>query len=129
MINQVFKKMMEQYDLTVAWKNSSKSSMVLRNGPLTIGYLFWEKKYRSKGFNIASTLTLPNTSCISEQFKDSGGTFVDPELQDNVLLLEDFAEYFYHIGNISVIHSIIRGGLIPKGRSLKRETICVFSLQ
>ena len=44
----------------------------------------------------------------------SGGNLVDPELQDNVLLPEDFAEYIYHIGNTSEMHSIIRSGLIQK---------------
>ena len=45
--------------------------MVLRNGQLKIGYLFWQKEEdQRKGFNIARTLTLPNTSCISRQFKD-----------------------------------------------------------
>ena len=47
---------------------------------------------------------LPNTSCISEQFRDkSGGNLVELALQDNVLLLEDFTEYIYHVGNISEI--------------------------
>ena len=50
----------------------------------------------------------------------SGGTRVDPTLQDNVLLPEDFAEYIYHIRNVHDMHSIIQGGLIPGGRSLKR---------
>ena len=48
------------------------------------------------------------------------------ELQDTVLLSEDFTEYIYHIGNISEMHSIIRGGLIPGGRSLKRDRQSVF---
>ena len=51
---------------------------------------------------------------------------VDPELQDNVLLQGDFTEYIFHIGNKSDIHSIIRGGLIPGGRSLERERRSVF---
>ena len=56
----------------------------------------------------------------------SGGNLVDPELQDNVLLLQNFTEYIYHIGNCSEIHSIIRSGLIPGGRSLKRDRQSVF---
>ena len=38
----------------------------------------------------------------------SRGTLVDPTLQDNVLLLDDFAEYIYHIGNAFEMHSIIK---------------------
>ena len=43
----------------------------------------------------------------------SGGALVDPTLQDNVLLPDDFAEYIYHIGNVHDMHSIIQSGLIP----------------
>ena len=32
----------------------------------------------------------------------SGFNLVDPAMQDNVLLPNDFAEYIYHIGNVSV---------------------------
>ena len=56
----------------------------------------------------------------------SGGNLVDPALQDNVLLPEDFTEYIYHIGNVSEILSITRSGLIPGGRSLKRDRQSVF---
>ena len=52
----------------------------------------------------------------------SGCNLVDPALQDNVLLPEDFTEYIYHVGNVSEMHSIIRSGLIPGGRSLEKET-------
>ena len=45
--------------------------MLLCNDQLAIGYLFWKKEEdQRKGFNIACTQTLPNTSCISEQFRD-----------------------------------------------------------
>ena len=56
----------------------------------------------------------------------SGGNFVDPELQDNVLLPDDFADYIYHIGNAHDMQSIIQGGLILGGRSLKRDRQSVF---
>ena len=56
----------------------------------------------------------------------SGGTLVDPTLQDNVLLPNDFAEYIYHVGNAHDMHSIIQGGLILGGRSLKRDWQSVF---
>ena len=42
------------------------------------------------------------------------------ELQDSVLLPEGFTECIYHVGNASEMLSIIRSGLIPGGRSLKR---------
>ena len=56
----------------------------------------------------------------------SGGNLVDPALQDNVLLPEDFTEYIYYVGSLSEIHSTIRSGLIPGGKSLKRHRQSVF---
>ena len=53
-------------------------------------------------------------------------TPVDPTLQDNVLLPDDFTKYIFHVGNICEMHSIIRGGLIPGGRSLRRDRQAVF---
>ena len=41
----------------------------------------------------------------------SGENFVDPLLQDTVLLPNDFADYIYHIGNAHDMHSIIQGSL------------------
>ena len=67
----------------------------------------------------------PNSSKHFLYFKaiqgHSGGNLVDPALQDNVLLPEDFTEYICHVGNASEIHSKASSGLIPGGRSLKRE--------
>ena len=51
---------------------------------------------------------------------------IDPALQDNVLLADDFAEYIYHIGNAHDMHSIIQGGLSLGGKSLKRDRQSVF---
>ena len=42
---------------------------------------------------------------------------VDPQLQDNILLSDDIAEYIYHIGNAYEIHSIIQGGLFPGAKT------------
>ena len=56
----------------------------------------------------------------------SGGNLVDPELQDNILLPEDFTECICYIGNIGEMHSIIRSGLIPGGGSLKSDRQSVF---
>ena len=56
----------------------------------------------------------------------SGGTIVDPTLQDNLLLPDNFADYIYHIGNAHDMHSIIQGGLILGGRSLRRDRQSVF---
>ena len=59
----------------------------------------------------------------------SGGNFVDPAMQDNVLLPEDVTEYIYHAGNVSEIHSTIRSGLIPGGKVSKETDNPCLSLQ
>ena len=54
------------------------------------------------------------------------GVHVDPTLQDNVLLPDDFAEHIYHVGNSHDLHCIIQSGLIPGGGSIKKERHSVF---
>ena len=49
-----------------------------------------------------------------------------PLLQENILLPDDFAEYIYHIGNAYDMHSIIQSGLIPGGKSNRRDRQSVF---
>ena len=49
---------------------------------------------------------------------------IDPSLQDNVLIPDDFFEYIYHVGCSIILHSIINSGLIPGGQNLsKRQTV------
>ena len=57
----------------------------------------------------------------------SGGTLVDPALQDNVLLPDDFAEYIYHIGNFHDMHSTIQGGLMRRKKSQEETGSQCFS--
>ena len=72
----------------------------------------------------------PNSSthvlCFRAMQGHSGCTLVDHSVQDSVLLPDDFAEYIYHIGNAHDMHSIIQSGLIPGGRSHKRDRQSVF---
>ena len=51
---------------------------------------------------------------------------MDPTLQDNVLVLDDFAEHICHLGRSHNLHSIIKSGLIPGGKSVKKERHAVF---
>ena len=54
----------------------------------------------------------------------SGRNLIDPSLQDNVLIPNDFFEYIYHIGCAINLHSIMNSGLIPGGQDLsKRQTV------
>ena len=54
----------------------------------------------------------------------SGRNLIDPSLQDNVLIPNDFFEYIYHIGCAIDLHSVTNSGLIPGGQILsKRQTV------
>ena len=54
----------------------------------------------------------------------SGRNPIDPSLQDNVLIPNNFFEYIYHIGCAINLHSITNSGLIPGGQNLsKRQTV------
>ena len=58
----------------------------------------------------------------------SGRNLVDPELQDNVLIPNDFFEYIYHIGCAINLHSITNSELIPGGQNFsKRQRIFITS--
>ena len=54
----------------------------------------------------------------------SGRNPIDPSLQDNVLIPNNFFMYIYHIGCAINLHSITNSGLIPGGQNLsKRQTV------
>ena len=57
----------------------------------------------------------------------SGGTLVDPALQDNVQLPEDFTEYIHHVGNVSGIGVNNQKWIDPRRKkSQKGQAIRVF---
>ena len=54
----------------------------------------------------------------------SGSNFIDPSLQDNVVIPSNFFQYIYRVGCAINLHSIINSGLIPGGQnSSKRQTV------
>ena len=57
----------------------------------------------------------------------SGRNLIDPSLQDNVLILNDFLEYKYHIGFAINVHSILNSGLIPEGQILSQRQTVLFT--
>ena len=56
----------------------------------------------------------------------SGRNPIDPLLQDNVLIPNNFFEYIYHIGCAVNLHSITNSELISGGQNLSRERQTVF---
>ena len=54
----------------------------------------------------------------------SGRNFIDPSLQDSVVIQRGFFQHIYHIGCAFNLHSIINSGLTPGGQnSSKRQTV------
>ena len=54
----------------------------------------------------------------------SGRNPIDPSLQDNVSIPNNFFEYIYHVGCAIKLHSITNSGLIPGGQNLsERQTV------
>ena len=51
----------------------------------------------------------------------SGRNLIDPTLQDNVLIPNNFFEYIYHIGCAVSLHSTTNSGLIAGGQNSSRE--------
>ena len=58
---------------------------------------------------------------------NSGRNPIDPTLQDNVLIPNNFFEYINHIGCAVNLHSIANSGLIATGQNSSRERQTVFS--
>ena len=56
----------------------------------------------------------------------SGRNLIDPSLQDNVLILNNFFEHIYRIGCAINLHSITNSGLIPAGQNLSKGKQTVF---
>ena len=56
----------------------------------------------------------------------SGRNPIDPTLQDNVLIPNNFFEYIYHIGCAISLHYITNSGLIAGGQNSSRERQTVF---
>ena len=52
---------------------------------------------------------------------------IDPSLQDNVLIPNDFFEYMYHIGCAIKLHSITNAGFIAGAQNSSRETDGILS--
>ena len=57
----------------------------------------------------------------------SGRNLIDPSLQDNVLIPNDYFEYIYHIGFAINFHSITNSGLIPGGQKLSQRYTVFFT--
>ena len=57
----------------------------------------------------------------------SGRNLIDPSVQDNVLIENDFFEYIYHVGCAINLHSIINSRLIPGGQIWSKKQTVFFT--
>ena len=64
--------------------------------------------------------------CLRALQGHSGRNPIDPSLQDNVLIPDNFFEYIYHIGCAINLHSITMSGSIPGGQNLGKERQTAF---
>ena len=79
-----------------------------------------------KHFSIV--LILQEKFFTSELFKViQDAIFIDPSLQDNVSVPNNFFQYSYHVGCAINLHSIINSGLIPGSQNLRKKTDSVLS--
>ena len=111
------------------WQNCLCQGLrVLRNSKFKLRSASSKKEEdKRKCFSTAWTLFLPNVSCISEQSRD---------IQEVLsLILHCKTMYCYRTtspststtpGNANELHSIIESGLVPGGRSLKKDKQSVF---
>ena len=56
----------------------------------------------------------------------SGSNFIDPTLQDNVVIGSGIYQYVYHMGCAFNLHSMINNALIPGGQDLSRRQTVFF---
>ena len=111
--------------------NSGELKTIFRNifniviiGLTTSGRKAWQKGGRNKkGFQYC---TDPSGEILYLRALQghSGRNLIDPTLQDNVLIPNNFFQYIYHVGCAINLHSIINSGLIPGGQNLNnRQTV------
>ena len=88
----------------------------------------WKSRMAGGGGNkkIFQYCTDPSGQEILYLRGHSGRNPIDPTLQDNVLIPNNFFEYIYHIGCAVSLHSITNSGLIPGGQNSSRERQTVF---
>ena len=79
-----------------------------------------------KGFQYCTDSSGQEILCLRALQGHSGRNPIDPSLQDNVVIRDNFFEYIYHIGCAISLHSITNSGLTPGGQMSSRERQTVF---
>ena len=106
-----------------------KTNLHTQNLGLTIyGRARWqEAEATRKDFNVVLTSSGQEIICLRALQGHSGRNPIDPSLQDNVLIPNDFFEYIYHIGCAINLHSITNSGLMSGGQNFSRKQNRLYS--
>ena len=98
---------------------------ILNIGLMKSGRASWqEEEATRKDFNILLIHQDKIFFYLRALQGQSGRNLIDPSLQDNVLIPNNFIEYICHIGCAINSHSIKKSGLTPGGQNLsKRQTV------
>ena len=79
-----------------------------------------------KRFQYCTDLSGQEILNLRDLQNQSGRNPIDPSLQDNVLIPNNFFDYISHIGCAVSLHSITNSGLIAGGQNSSRERQTVF---
>ena len=113
--------------MNIGQSTQRRNSSILHIGRLLNEYLFWQKvEGKKKGFQYCMNPNNPQKFLYLRAIEGHSGSTINPALQDNVLLPEDFTKYIYHVGNGKQLRSKVNHGLIPGGVSLRMGRQAVF---
>ena len=95
----------------------------LNSGLMKSGRVQWRKAEETrKGFQYCTDPSGQEILYLRALPGHSGRNLVDPELQDNVLIPNDFFEYIDYIECAINLHSITNSELIPGGQNFREKT-------
>ena len=77
---------------------------------MNYGRVQWQKGGNKKRFQYCTDPSGQEILYLRTLQGHSGRNLIDPSLQDNVLIPNDFFKYIYHVGCAINLHSIINQG-------------------
>ena len=103
------------------FRNTSRIVLI---GLTTSGRTLWQEEEETRKDTSVALDDSGTILCFRAFQGHSGCTLIDPSLQDNVVILNNFFHYIFHVACAINLHSIINSGLIPGGQNLsKRQTV------
>ena len=128
MDNMCIEKMMEQFnsgELKIIFRHISCIALI---GLIASGKYVWQEEEETRKDSSTVTDSSGTNVYLRAPQGHSGRNLIDPTLQDNVIIQNNFFQYIYHVGCAINLHSIISSGLIPGGQSLSNIQTVFFLL-